>query len=139
MSDLSRAEQYLRRDDKALRLRYSQEGPNILVERKTKRGRIGSVGPDGLVWRPDAGRRYEEGHVLVLSLPRADFNVRSLRDSLQAADTWKKPGWIDEIERRGRVQAMQRKQHRQANMRYKAGEVFDRYAWRTKMRVAGGL
>jgi len=132
---LVRDEQYLRRDDKALRLRYSVEGADVLVERKTKRGRIGSIGPEGLVWRPDQGRRFEEGHVLVLTVPRQGFNVRGLRDALQAADTWKAPGWIDEIERKERVAKMQRKLSRQADMRYKAVDVWDKYAWRSKSRI----
>lgn len=139
MSDLSRAERFLRRDDKALRLRHSQEGPNILVERKVKRGRIGSIGPEGLVWRPDAGRRYEEGHVLVLSVPSDSFNARILRESLQAADTWKTPDWIRDMERKDDQQKAQRKKTRQDNMRYKASELFDKYVWKYKMRVAGGI
>jgi hypothetical protein len=139
MSDLSRAERYLRRDDKALRLRQSMEGPNILVERKTKRGRIGAIGPEGLVWRPDAGRRYEEGHVLVLSVPTDAFNVRVLRESLQAADTWKTPDWIREMERKDDAQKANRIKTRKDNMRYKASELFDRYVWKYRQRVAGGL
>ncbi len=139
MSDLSRAEQYLRRDDKALRLRHSMEGPNILVERKTKRGRIGAIGPEGLVWRPDAGRRYEEGHVLVLSVPVDAFNARVLRESLQAADTWKTPDWIRNMERKDDYQKAHRIQTRKDNMRYKASELFDKYVWKYKQRVAGGI
>lgn len=139
MSDLSRAETYLRRDDKAIRLRHSMEGPNILVERKTKRGRIGAIGPEGLVWRPDAGRRYEEGHVLVLSVPADAFNARDMRDTLQAADTWKTPDWIRKIEREDNRIKSSRIKTRQDNMRYKASELFDRYVWKYKQRVAGGF
>lgn len=135
MSDLSRAESYLRRDDKALRLRYSAEGPFILVERKTKRGQIGKVGPEGLTYKPDAGRRWEEGHVPVCQLPREGFDVRKLRDSLQEADTWHKAGWIDEIERRDRVAAAHRKTSRMQDMRYRASQVWDKYAWRSKSRI----
>lgn len=139
MSDLSRAETYLRRDDKALRLRYSQEGPNVLVERKTKRGRIGAIGPEGLTWRPDAGRRYEEGHVLVLSVPIDAFNARDMRETLQAADTWKTPDWIRKIEREDNRIKASRIQTRRDNMRYKASQLFDRYVWKNKQRVAGGF
>lgn len=115
------------------------EGPNVLVERKTKRGKIGAIGPEGLVWRPDAGRRYEEGHVLVLALPAADFNVRDLRETLQRADTWRAPGWIDNIERKERQAVADRKRSRSHDMRYKAVEVFDRYVWKHKQRTFGGL
>ena len=139
MSDLSRAERFLRRDDKALRLRHSAEGANILVERKTKRGKIGSTGPEGLVWRPDAGRRYEEGHVLVLSVPTDAFNARILRESLQAADTWKTPDWIRKIEEKDNAIKANRIKTRKDNMRYKASELFDKYVWKYKMRVAGGI
>ncbi len=115
------------------------EGPNVLVERKTKRGRIGAIGPEGLVWRPDAGRRYEEGHVLVLSVPKDAFNARDLRESLQAADTWKTPDWIRNIEREDNRIKAQRIKTRKDNMRYKASELFDKYVWKYKQRVAGGI
>ena len=112
MSDLSRAERKLRSYDKALRLRRSMQGPLILLERKTYRGRVGSMGPEGIVWTPDIGRRHEEGHVLVKQIEPEKFNVNRLLQHLQAADTWKQPGWIEEIERRERqAKARQRLRH----------------------------
>lgn len=134
---LSKAEQLLRQDDKALRLRHSLEGPYILVERKTFRGRIGSISPQlGRDWAPDAGARRELGHVLVASIPRNAFDVRVLRESLRAADTWRasKPLWqrveeAEEAKRRRVVLA------RKDGLRYKSSEVFDRYVWKYKQRV----
>ena len=137
--DLRKAETFLRRDDKALRLRESYTEDAVLVERKTKTGRIGAHGPGGLVYLQDAGRRHEEGHVLVLSVPKQDFNLRRLRESLQAADTWHAPDWIREIERKDEYIKAQRIKTRKDNIRYKASEVFDRYVWKYKQRVSGGI
>ena len=135
---LSQAERYLRRDDKALRLRYSLEGPHILVERKTFRGRIGSVSKQlGELWMPDSGIRKELGHVLVATLPRDGFDAHVLRDSLMAADSWKReaPLWRQAEEADERKRAMQIRRRRDG-MRYKASEVFDRYVWKHKQRVS---
>jgi hypothetical protein len=134
--DLRKAELYLRRDDKALRLRESLEGRNILLERKTKRGVIGSIGPGGLVWRPDSGRRREEGHVLVMSIEREDFDPRRLRQALQRADTWKNPDWIRDLERRDDQKKSQRVKTRKDTIRYKASELYDRYSWKMGERVS---
>lgn len=135
---LNQAERLLRQDDKALRLRFSAEGPHILVERKTFRGRIGSVSPQlGRPWAPDAGARRELGHVLVATIARDAFNVGVLRESLRAADSWRqsKPLWqrveeAEEAKKRRVVLA------RKDGLRYKASEVFDRYVWNTKSRVS---
>ncbi len=139
MSDLSRAERTLRNYDKALRLRRSMQGDLILVERKTYRGRIGSIGPEGLEWTPDIGRRHEEGHVLVLHVAPEKFRVQALLKHLKAADTWKQPGWIQKIEDNERKAKEHRKFSRSSDMKYKAGEVFDRYVWQNKQRVFGGI
>lgn len=133
---LRQAEEYLRRDDKALRLRRSMEGPNVLVERKTFRGVYGAHGPDGLVWTPDAGRRREEGHLLVCTLPGFTVDARSLRESLQRADTWRQRDRIDRVERRDRLAHEARKRARTENIRYKSHEIFDRYVWQSKSRVS---
>lgn len=130
--NLARAEQYLRRDDKALRLRESQDHPGmILVERKTFRGRIGATCSLGR----DEGRCQEEGHRHVCSLPALDFSPHLLREALQASDSWKTPGWIDELERRERVAKEHRRQSRLSDLRYKGAAVFDRYAWQSKSRI----
>jgi len=138
---LERAERRLRHYDKALRVRRSNEQPAVLVERKTMRGRIGSVGPGGINWTPDVGRRREEGHVLVCMVPREGFDAERLLDSLKEADTWSlhntsaDPLWRraereDDAHKRRLVKA------RQDGIRYKAGEVWDRYAWSSKSRVS---
>lgn len=134
---LHQAERLLRQDDKALRLRFSAEGPNILVERKTFRGRIGSVSSQlGQPWQPDAGARRELGHVLVATIARDAFDVGVLRESLRSADTWRstKPLWqrVEEAEeaRKKRVVLA-----RKDGLRYKSSEVFDRYVWKYKQRV----
>lgn len=139
MSDLSRDERYLRNYDKALRLRRSMQGPLILVERKTYRGRVGSIGPEGLVWTPDIGRRHEEGHVLVKQIEPEKWNVRRLLDHLKAADSWKQPGWIEQIERRERQAKARQRFNRQSDIKQKAADTFDRYVWTNKQRVFGGL
>jgi hypothetical protein len=75
----------------------------------------------------------------VLSVPTDAFNVRVLRESLQAADTWKTPDWIRQMEREDDMKKASRIKTRRDNMRYKASELFDRYVWKYKQRVAGGL
>jgi hypothetical protein len=115
------------------------QGDLILVERKTYRGRIGSIGPEGLEWTPDIGRRHEEGHVLVCHIAPEKFRVHALLKHLKAADTWKQPGWIQKIEDDERRAKEHRKFSRSSDMKYKAGEVFDRYVWQNKQRVFGGI
>lgn len=140
-SDLARAEKLLRRDDKAIRLRFSREGPNVLVERKTFRGTLGAVAPGGYKYLPDAGRRHEEGHLPVCSLPREGFSLRDLRDSLRAADSWRmwdsssRPLWrrVEEAEDSAKSRIVRA---RKDNLRYKAEEVWNRYAWTSKSRVS---
>ena len=140
--DLRRGEARLRSYDRALRLRISQEKEaTILLERKTYRGEIGSVGPQHLLWRPDTGRRREEGHVDVGSIHAAVFNLEDLLDSLKHADTWQRwsrnavPLWRQVEEREAREKA-QRTRTRQDNMRYKASQLFDRYSWLYKSRIS---
>lgn len=132
---LERAERKLRLYDKALRVRRSMQGDLILIERKTHRGRIGSIGPEGLAWTPDIGRRHEEGHVLVCHIAPEKFNVNSLLRHLHAADTWKQPGWIEKIEREERLAKAHRKVSRLSDIKDKAAATFDRYVWSTKSRV----
>lgn len=132
---LQSAERTLRNYDKALRLRRSMQGDLILVERKTYRGRIGSVGPEGLAWTPDIGRRHEEGHVLVLHIAPEKFQVNALLKHLQAADTWKQPGWIQKIEDDERRGKEARRHSRMSDIKDKAASTFDRYVWKTKSRI----
>jgi hypothetical protein len=115
------------------------QGDLILLERKTSRGRIGSIGPDGIEWTPDVGRRREEGHVLVKQIAPELFTVGRLLDYLKAADTWKQPGWIEKMEREERLAKEHRKSSREADMRYRASQVFDRFVWTNKQRVFGGI
>jgi hypothetical protein len=139
---LERAERHLRSYDKALRLRRAHDDkPELLVERKTFRGRYGSIGPGGLVWLPDSGRRREEGHVLVCSVPRDIFVAADLLDTLRAADLWRtydqsaEPEWR-RVERADDRIKQQRINHRRDFNRYKASEIFDRYVWKHKQRVS---
>lgn len=140
-SDLDAAQRFLRRDDPALRLRFAAESPDVLVERKTFRGRIGSVGPDGIEWPVDSGRRREEGHVLVAAIPRSVFDAQEVRAALQAADTWRRwesrsrPRHLDIEEAESRRKA-HRRFSRQQDTRYKVSEMFDRMMWREKSRIA---
>ena len=136
---LSKDERTLRHYDKALRVRRAAHGDLILLERKTYRGRIGSLGPEGIEWLQDAGRRHEEGHVLVTQVGPEKWSVNAILRWLKAADTWKQPGWITKIEDDERRAAAHRKFSRSSDMRYKAAETFDRYSWRAKSRVAGGI
>jgi hypothetical protein len=140
-SDLARAQTWLRRDDPAIRLRFAAETPDVLIERKTFRGRIGSVAPSGLEWPVDSGRRREEGHVLVASVPRRVFDAQAVRAALQAADTWRKwehrsrPRHLDIEEAESRRKA-ERKFSRQQDTRYRVVEAWDRWAWSTGSRVS---
>lgn len=136
-SDLSRAERLLRRDDKALRLRFSlEDGGKILIERKTFRGRIGALGPGGLEWRPDTGYRREHGLVAVASVPSDGFVLGDLRMALRAADTWKKDPLWRRVEEQDEMRRAKKKLDRKDNIRYKTSELFDRYMWRSKARVS---
>ena len=78
----------------------------------------------------------EQGHVSVGSLPAEDFDASNLLDALKQADTWrgKEPLW-SRVEYQEAQEKQRRTLRRKDNMRYKAGEVFDRYAWRYGMRV----
>ena len=136
-ADLKHAEVFLRRDDKALRLRVSTDRPDwILVERKTFRGRIGKRLVIGGMFLPDAGIRAELGHVLVAQLPADSFDVRALRESLHAADTWKRgePLWAS-LERQETQEKARKKLARQDAIRYRTSELFDKYVWTYKQRV----
>lgn len=140
-SELRRAERKLREYDKALRLRYSAlRASTLLLERKTFRGRIGRCLPGGDAYDLDGGRRREEGHVLIASLPDKGFNVSQLLDTLRARDTWRhaKPLWQRVEEREAYLNATQKISKSNDNM-HKAAEFWNRYAWSTKSRVAGGL
>jgi len=134
---LARAEQYLRRDDKALRLRASQEGPNVLVERKTFRGSYGAHSVQlGADWSPDSGSRRELGHVLVATIHRDTFDVGVLRESLRAADTWRRsaPHWrqVEDADAQKKAQVVR---SRKDGLRYKASNLYDNYVWKYKSRV----
>lgn len=142
--ELARAERVLRQDDKALRLRESMEGPVILIERKTFRGRVGCHGPLGLTWLPDAGRRREEGHVPVASIPVEAFNAKNLRESLRAADSWRKwdydaKSMADLARDLDEHKSRKMKRDRLDALRYKTSELYDRFVWKQKSRIAGGL
>lgn len=134
---LAQAEQYLRRDDRALRLRPSLEGPNILVERKTFRGRVGTVSPQlGTHWSPDGGIRRELGHVLVATIHREAFDAEVLRSSLREADTWRRstPHW-QRVEEQDAREKAQKVRTRKDGIRYKTENLWNTYAWRSKARV----
>ena len=130
-------EQQLRRYDKALRLRKSFESDTVLLERKTFRGQYGSIGPQGLVWSKDVGRRREEGHVLILSINRDELHIPRLIDALRQADTWKheKPLW-QRVEENDERKRLSKARNRSDIIRYKTSELFDRYVWKYKQRVS---
>ena len=143
-AELKRAEYVLRQDDKALRLRMSMENPFVLVERKTFRGRVGCYGPNGLVWLPDAGRRREEGHVPVATIHKDWFSLNDLRYSLRVADSWRR--WdhnarpmADLAHELDEQKAAKTKADRSDNLRYKTNELYDRFVWKMKSRIAGGI
>ena len=142
MNTLRSAEKFLRKYDRAIRLRYAMEYPNtILIERKTRRGRIGAMLPDGLEPTPDAGYRMEWGHVAVASVRSSNFCAFSLLEALKAADTWKKwdrnaqPHWKG-VEDREAQEKSRKKAARLDGLRYKSSELFDRYCWRYGARVS---
>jgi hypothetical protein len=130
-------ERRLRQFDKALRLRQSQEGQAILLERKTFCGNYGDIGPGGVVWSKDAGRRREEGHVLILSIHPDEFNVDRLISALREADTWRSdvPLW-----RQAEIRDEKTKERKIAKrkdfIRYKAENLWNNYCWRQKSRVS---
>jgi hypothetical protein len=130
-------EKILRQYDKALRLRQSFESDVYLLERKTFRGRIGSIGPEGLTWSKDVGRRREEGHLLIMSIHRDEFDVRRLLDSLRRADTWKhdKPLW-QQVEEADDQKKARKKLKRSDIIRYKTENLWNNYVWRNKQRVS---
>jgi len=129
-------ERQLRSYDKALRLRKSFESDTVLLERKTFVGRIGSIGPGGMEWSKDVGRRREEGHILILSINRNELDITRLLDELKRADTWKfkVPLWkqVEDSEERVKISKVRA---RQDILRYKASELFDRYSWKYGARV----
>jgi hypothetical protein len=129
-------EKTLRQYDKALRLRKSFESDTVLLERKVARGKIGSLGPDGMLWSKDVGRRREEGHVLLMSIHRDEFDTNKLLDTLKATDSWKRdvPIWrmVEEADKR---KAARDVRNRQMGLRYKASALYDNYVWCYKSRV----
>ena len=131
------AERQLRTYDKALRLRKSFESDTVLLERKTFVGRIGSIGPGGMEWSKDVGRRREEGHILILSINRDELHIPLLLDALKQADTWKfkVPLWKQVEDSDERVK-LSKQRMRQDIIRYKSSELFDRYVWKYKQRVS---
>lgn len=138
---LSRQQAYLRRYDRALRLRVSHEQQEtVLVERKTFCGKYGTMAPGSVLWSPDTGRRKEEGHVAVASIQVQCFNLQDLVDSLREADTWQrwnrdyKPLWQRVEEREARAK-LDRRIDRQEELRYRASQLFDRYVWKHKQRI----
>lgn len=140
-SELHRYERVLRRDDPRMRLRFSQEGPNILLERQTLRGRIGALNTLRQAHTPDGGRRREEGHVLVASVYTGLFNLATVRDELKEADTWRR--WnrnarprhleLEEAESRRKTE---RDVRRLMVAEHHASNLWDRYVWKHKQRVA---
>jgi hypothetical protein len=133
--DIAGAEKQLRRYDKALRLRTNGDWVN--VERKTFRGVVGCLDSEGQDWKDrDSGRRREEGHVLILTIHRDEFDASRLLDVLKSTDSWQGdvPLWR-KAEIRDEANAARKKRLRQDIIRYKASEAFDRYAWKYKQRV----
>jgi hypothetical protein len=133
---LVRAERQLRRYDKALRLRFSLEGPKVLLERKVRRGRIGAL-LQGEPYAPDAGTRVELGHVNVGAIPFDKFDGRNLLDALKQADSWKlpRPLWYYEEARDADTEA-RKKRRRTEMVRYRTEELWNKYVWKYKQRVS---
>lgn len=131
-----KGEKLLRTYDKALRLRYSQESPNVLLERKTFCGRIGSVGPEGLIWLPDIGRRREEGHLLIMQIHRDEFIPGLLLELLKSSDTWKGdvPLWRRVEDADERIKRLKQKR-RSDIIRYKSEDLWNKYVWKYRQRV----
>ena len=143
MESLQQAERVLRRYDKALRLR--EDGLVLRIERKTFRGRIGANRTDGGgPWPREIGRRYEEGHVPVGTVSREDLDSRLILQELQAVDTWRRwdrnarPLSVEAEEAESRKRSQQVRTRRDGLL-HKAGDLFDRYVWKEKQRVFGGL
>lgn len=134
--DLRGAERKLRAYDKALRLR--QYGEVVNVERKTFRGIYGCRDSEGHDWVDrDSGRRREEGHVLILSIHRDEFDTHRLLDVLKSTDSWigDIPLWR-KAELKDEAAEARKKRIRQDVLRYKSSEAFDRYVWKYKQRVS---
>lgn len=139
-TELARAQRRLRRYDNALRLRFAMQTPaTVLIERKTFPGRIGATMFNGEDYLPDSGYRREHGHVHVGALPCYAFDYTNLRESLQAADTWRRSRAFslgDDLTAR-EASEKERKQRVQTDMmRYRASSLFDRYVWKYKQRVS---
>lgn len=141
-TDLTKAQRRLRQDDRRLRLRFSYESPLVLIERQTFRGRIGRT-LQGVDYTQDAGRRREEGHVLIATVPVELFDAESVRMELRAGDSWRQ--WDRSAGNRAdALTAMEdraRDERRQSRL-YDAGShasnLWDRYVWKHKQRVSVG-
>jgi hypothetical protein len=137
-NELAESERFLRRYDKALRLRRSLEIPGtILLERKVRPGRIGACLKSGEPYPPDAGYRAEWGYVNVGAIPEYKFDSRILLDSLKQADSWKlpRPLWYYEEERDATAKDRARLR-RQDAIRYKAENLWNNYVWTYRQRVS---
>lgn len=141
-SDLTKAQRRLRQDDRRLRLRFSYESPTVLIERQTFRGRIGRT-LNGEAYTQDAGRRREEGHVVIATVPIELFDAESVRMELRAGDTWRQ--WdrsagdrAMELERRESLALANRRASRFSDIQEHAADVWNRYAWTSKSRVSVG-
>lgn len=138
-SELRRAQYQFRRDDHRLRLRFSAEHPHVLIERQTFRGRIGRM-LNGYPYTPDAGRRREEGHVLIASVHVGQFNTNTVRAELREGDTWRQwdrntdPLWR-RVERADERREFERDVRRFMDAEHRASSLFDRYVWTNKQRV----
>lgn len=136
--ELSLFQQRLRQYDKALRLRVSQEQPNtILIERKTFRGKYGVLPPSGLEYSLDAGRRREEGHVPVGSVPAYRYDPLEIMRSLQAADTWRhaRPLWR-RVEEQEESRQYWKRRVRSNDLLARTHDTYDRYVWKVGSRVS---
>jgi len=140
--ELAKAESFLRRYDKALRLRFSIEQPyTVLIERKTFRGRIGALlKTEGVDYAPDAGYRQEVGHIPIASMRASDFDQVQLLEALKSIDTWRRdePMWRTLDKRdgdHGQYEHARRRMRRQSMLTERTGGLWDRYVWKYKQRV----
>lgn len=136
-SEVRQAEKFLRRDDKALRLRVDEQHPHILlIERKTFRGRIGKMLMGLPFPQKAAGRRREEGHVFVAHLIAVGVNARDLRHQLQAADTWRHKNRLwQRVESQDLLYSGSKAISKMQEHEHRASQLFDRYVWKHKQRV----
>lgn len=117
-------------------MRFSLDTADILIERKTFRGRVGALLKGADYPTMDAGYRREWGHVPVATIAPVYFNLPSLAATLQETDSWRgdRPHWVDVEARESRTVA-EKKRQRQELVRYRTEELWNRYVTQYKQRV----